>query len=474
VTITSTPTNGTTSVNPATGVVTYTPNANFNGPDSFTYTVQDNDGLTSAPATVDVTVNAVNDAPVNAVPATQTTPFNTPVVFSTANGNAISVADVDAGAGLVRVTLSVPSGTLTLGSIASLVVTGNGTSTVVATGTIANLNAGLQGTTFTPAPGTTGPIQLAVSTNDQGNTGGAPQSDVDTITINVGTSPTGPAVAAAVVQFSVAAITVDDTVGTVTLTITNPSGLPGSVNFTTQDGSARAGVDYLPSTGTVTFAAGEISKTITIRILPRTVTAFAPPHTAPTVSDEGMLARMPIGTIQVDQLPPTLVSFSVVLTSPGPGTVIGSPSAVTITVRHPTVTVQVPVAPVSPQPPDDSGGNNAAPRNERRGEPVRRTEQQRQEYQLTNRSNKGDVHTEGNVVGVTKAPDGKSLLVTIALIRDETLIVQVPCFGDGTCYDIQVGDYLEADGYQNGVGDPNDWFVASDGVTTWRNGHRVR
>ena len=43
--------------------VTYTPNADFNGADSFTFTVNDG-SLTSPAATVDVTVNAINDAPV--------------------------------------------------------------------------------------------------------------------------------------------------------------------------------------------------------------------------------------------------------------------------------------------------------------------------------------------------------------------------------------------------------------------------
>ncbi|MEC9345728.1 MAG: tandem-95 repeat protein [Pseudomonadota bacterium] len=45
------------------GRLRYTPNADFNGTDSFTYTVNDNSGATST-ATVNVTVTPVNDAPV--------------------------------------------------------------------------------------------------------------------------------------------------------------------------------------------------------------------------------------------------------------------------------------------------------------------------------------------------------------------------------------------------------------------------
>ena len=76
-----------------------------------------------------------------------------------------------------------------------------------------------------------------------------------------------------------------------------------------------------------------------------------------------------------------------------------------------------------------------------------------------------------------RAADGRSLLATIGLTRGETLVVQVPCFGSssaGDCYDIQVGDYLEADGHQNGVGDPNSYFVASDSVEVTRNGKKVK
>ena len=48
---------GTTSVNPTTGAITYTPAANFTGTDSFTYKVKDNLGIDSNVATVSIVVN---------------------------------------------------------------------------------------------------------------------------------------------------------------------------------------------------------------------------------------------------------------------------------------------------------------------------------------------------------------------------------------------------------------------------------
>ena len=48
----------------ANGTFSYTPNANFNGADSFTFTASDNHAATSNTATISITVNPVNDAPV--------------------------------------------------------------------------------------------------------------------------------------------------------------------------------------------------------------------------------------------------------------------------------------------------------------------------------------------------------------------------------------------------------------------------
>ena len=71
------PSNG--SVSLVNGEVNYTPAGNYNGPDSFTYTVSDGKGGTDT-ATVNLTVNAVNDAPV-AANDTKTTDEDTPLTF---------------------------------------------------------------------------------------------------------------------------------------------------------------------------------------------------------------------------------------------------------------------------------------------------------------------------------------------------------------------------------------------------------
>ncbi len=56
--------NGVTDVNSTTGIVTYTPDLNYNGFDNFSYTVKDNDGYTSNVANVSINVTEVNDPPV--------------------------------------------------------------------------------------------------------------------------------------------------------------------------------------------------------------------------------------------------------------------------------------------------------------------------------------------------------------------------------------------------------------------------
>ena len=99
---TSAPSNGNVTINP-NGTITYTPFENFNGTDSFTYTIQDN-GTTNGAATpltatalVSITVNAVDDPAVVAGTVTGAVSEgdigDAPV---TASG-AITISDVDEG-----------------------------------------------------------------------------------------------------------------------------------------------------------------------------------------------------------------------------------------------------------------------------------------------------------------------------------------------------------------------------------------
>jgi hypothetical protein len=115
------------------------------------------------------------------------------LTFSSANGNAISIADVDAGSSNVQVTLTVGSGALTLAGTTGLTVSGNGTATVTVTGTLANINTALNGLTY--APGNfNGSATLTVTTSDLGNPGsGGAKTDVDTVAIAVSSINDAPA-----------------------------------------------------------------------------------------------------------------------------------------------------------------------------------------------------------------------------------------------------------------------------------------
>jgi len=73
------PGNGGATIN-ADNTVTYTPNANFNSSNSFTYTVSDGRGGTSM-GMISITVNPINDPPV-ANNQSVTTPANTAVAVT--------------------------------------------------------------------------------------------------------------------------------------------------------------------------------------------------------------------------------------------------------------------------------------------------------------------------------------------------------------------------------------------------------
>ena len=148
-----------------------------------------NTAIAAAAATLSTAITALNDAPANAAPAGQYTAFNTPLMFSVANGNAISISDVDAGGASLQQTLAVGNGTLSLTTTAGLTITGgaNGSAMLSFTGTVAAINAALDGLTYTPGASFRGLDTLQLITNDQGNSGsGGALPDTDGVRLFVG------------------------------------------------------------------------------------------------------------------------------------------------------------------------------------------------------------------------------------------------------------------------------------------------
>ena len=272
--------------------------------------------------------------------------------------------------------------------------------------------------------------------------------------VTIGTNP------AHVFHFDTSSIVVDETAGTVTIVVRNPSGLPGSVQFSTQDGTARAGLDYLPVSGTLTFSAGETSKTFVIPILIRQAEA-------PVQNFDGLLLavtgftladgaqddlRYPfsLGPTEVRQGGLVLVTFTVVLSNPSPGAALGSPFSVTVTIRRAArATV-----------------SSASPGDDDTDDPPKETKDERRQRERTNRGSKDDEYVEGNVVETRCDQPWPSVVIANRDGEVETRLVKE---AQAACRSIQPGDYLEADGEKQ-----HEHLFDAHGVEVRRNGERVR
>ncbi|MCL4201429.1 MAG: cadherin repeat domain-containing protein [Pirellulaceae bacterium] len=144
----------------------------FETKDTYSIRVRSTDagGLSVEQALVIAVLN-VNEAPVNQVPGPQTTEVNQPLTFSLVNGNAITISDVDAGDDSLTVQLAAEGGSL---------------SETEFTGSLAELNALLNGLIFTPETDFVGDAFLDILTNDLGHNGlGGVQTASNRIAISV-------------------------------------------------------------------------------------------------------------------------------------------------------------------------------------------------------------------------------------------------------------------------------------------------
>ncbi|MCC6503924.1 MAG: tandem-95 repeat protein [Aquimonas sp.] len=260
--------------------LTYTPNANFNGGDSFTFTASDDDLATSTPATITITVTEVNDAPVAGDDSVADVLEDAPM-FSTSAATLLGNDGNGGGTDETTQTLSVTA----VGSAVG--------------GTVA-LNAG--NVEFTPALDFNGAASFVYTVTDNGTTNGAPdpQSDTATVSFSITAVNDAPSFAAVnpaavgedagaqtvsswasftagpadessqtVLAYSVSGVTnpglfsAGPSVGTDgTLSYTPAAGISGSSDFTVQvqdnGGTANGGVD-LSATLTFTITVSDVN-----------------------------------------------------------------------------------------------------------------------------------------------------------------------------------------------------------------------
>ncbi len=298
------------------GQLRYTvPNADFNGVATFQYTIQD--GALTDTGTVTVTVKATNDSPTIASPGTQIIIEDVlgGLIFSTGNGNAVTISDVDAGTADVQVTLTTTGGTLTLNPMATgdlTTVNGDGTGSVTAIGTVAEINAALSGLRFTPTLNSNGATSIGIAVSDLGNTAHPDNAAIGTanatvpITVNavndapVLTVPGGQTVdESAVLTFTgsnlISVVDVDADVGTVpflTVTLTAAAGSEITPDATSGASIGGSGTNSATISGSVSQVNNALDGLTYRRVSPLNDTLTV------NVSDNGNTGSGPIGTDQ--------------------------------------------------------------------------------------------------------------------------------------------------------------------------------
>jgi hypothetical protein len=224
-------------INTAITTVTYRGNLNFNTADTLTIATSDlgstgSGGTLTDTDTVAITVNPINDHPVNTVPGALSVNEDTNLSIT-----GLSVADVDLVSEPLSVTLSVSNGSLSMSTLTGIsFATGSGAGSALMTfsGTQTNLNAALASLVYRANANTSGNDTLYITTSDLGTAGaGGTLIDIDSIAISVtpmNDLPVNTVPAAQAVNedtnLTISGLSVADADGsplTVTLAVTNVS-----------------------------------------------------------------------------------------------------------------------------------------------------------------------------------------------------------------------------------------------------------
>ncbi|MEM7425832.1 MAG: tandem-95 repeat protein, partial [Pseudomonadota bacterium] len=234
-----------------------TPALNFNGginlSVSATATEAANGDTAATVQNISLTIDPVNDAPVNTVPGPQSVDEDVDLVLT-----GLSIADVDSGetpGGQLEVTLAVTKGTVTVGTPApGATLDANGTAAVKVSGTLTQINdtlGALNNITYRGDLNVNGAETLTVTTSDLGNTGsGGIQTDADLVQITINPVSDAP-------QGTDNTLTInEDTAHTFSAAdfgFSDPDDAPAPDNFT------GVKITTLPTDGTLTLNGGAVT-----------------------------------------------------------------------------------------------------------------------------------------------------------------------------------------------------------------------
>jgi len=228
----------------------------------------------------------------------------------------LTITDDEPG---VTLHFSAPGYTVTEGSLATLTVKRSGPTTSALTVNYqTNDGSALAGSDYTAASGTLSfKPGISTLTFKLTTTGDSQDESDEDLTLTLG-NPTGGASlgtqatatlkildndAGGALKFSAAAYSRSEGLPTATITVSRTGGLAGgvTVNYASSDGTAQAGLDYTTTSGTLSFASGQASRTFTVPILP-------------------------------DALDEANETLSLTLSNPTGGASLGSPIATTLTI----------------------------------------------------------------------------------------------------------------------------------------------
>jgi len=287
-TLVAAPSSGSLSLNP-NGTFTYTPTADFNGTDTFTYIARDALGAVSNTATVVLTVNPVNDAPSFVAGANQTAIAGSgpQTVTNWATGFNPGAAN--------------ESGQ----TVAGYMIVSNSNPSIFAVAPSINPAGTLIYTPATTVASTSSAV-IGVQVQDTGGTanGGIDMSAVQFFTITVTPQPS-----LSIVGVSQSEGNSGNSLYNFTVSLSAASTQTVSVNYSTSDGTAKVSDnDYVAASGTLVFLPGETHKVIPVSVIGDT--RFEPNETftvslsAP--SNAQIATNSALGTILNDDAQPTI------------------------------------------------------------------------------------------------------------------------------------------------------------------------